>query len=48
MLTPLIASLVITLLKDNSYETAYFVLYVMAAAVTSLGAVLVVKIRTVP
>jgi MFS family permease len=48
VLAPLIASLVITLLKDNSYETAYLVLYVMAAAVTSLGAVLVVKIRTVP
>lgn len=48
VLAPLIASAVITALKSNTYETAYTVLYVMAAVVTILGAVLVVKIRSVP
>jgi MFS family permease len=48
VLAPLIASLLITSLKSNTYATAYMVLYLLAAAVTVLGAVLVVKVRSVP
>lgn len=48
VLAPLIASVVITALKSSSYQTAYLVLYIMASVVTVMGAVLVVKIRSVP
>jgi len=48
VLAPLIASVIISTLKSGSYSTAYMVLYIVAAVVTLLGAVLVVKIRSVP
>lgn len=48
VLAPLIASVWITVLKSTSYEVAYQSLYLFAAVVTVLGAVLVVKIRSVP
>lgn len=48
VLAPLIASVLITLLRDISYSTAYRTLYIAAAVVTVLGAVLVVRIRSVP
>jgi len=48
VLAPLIASVIISTLKSGSYATAYMVLYIVAAAVTLLGAVLVVRIRSVP
>lgn len=48
VLAPLIASIWITVLKTTSYEFAYQTLYLFAAVVTVLGAVLVVKIRSVP
>ena len=48
VLAPLIASAVITLLKSSGYQTAYLVLYSLAAVVTVFGAVLIVKIRSVP
>ncbi len=48
VLAPLIASIWITVLKSTSYEVAYQSLYLFAAVVTVLGAVLVVKIRSVP
>lgn len=48
VLAPLIASVIISALKSSSYSTAYLVLYLLAAAVTLLGAVLVVKIKSVP
>lgn len=48
VLAPLIASVMITTLKSDTYFFAYQVLYLVAAVVTILGAVLVVKIRSVP
>lgn len=48
VLAPLISSIWITVLKTTSYEVAYQTLYLFAAVVTVLGAVLVVKIRSVP
>ncbi len=48
VLAPLIASGWITALRSTSYEVAYQTLYLFAAVVTALGAVLVVKIRSVP
>lgn len=48
VLAPLIASIMITALKSDTYDFAYQVLYLSAAVVTILGAVLVVKIKSVP
>lgn len=48
VLAPLIASVMITALKSTSYDFAYQVLYLAAAVVTVLGAVLVVKVKGVP
>ncbi len=48
VLAPLIASVLITSLKTDTYFVAYQVLYLTAAVVTILGAVLVVKIKSVP
>ena len=48
VLAPLIASIMITTLKGNSYEFAYQTLYIMAAIITVFGAVLVVKVKSVP
>jgi MFS family permease len=48
VLAPLIASVVITTLKSDTYFVAYQVLYLMAAVITVFGAILVVRIRSVP
>ena len=48
VLAPLIASIWITALRSNGYDVAYQTLYLAAAVVTVLGAVLVVKVRSVP
>ena len=48
VLAPLIASIWITTLRDSGYDVAYQTLYLAAAVVTVLGAVLVVKVRSVP
>jgi MFS family permease len=48
VLAPVIAGVVIASLKAQGYATAYQVLYLAGAAVTVLGAVLVLKIRSVP
>jgi MFS family permease len=48
VLAQLIASIMITALKSDTYDVAYQVLYLSAAVVTILGAVLVVKIKSVP
>ncbi len=48
VLAPVIAGVVIATLKTQGYATAYQVLYLAGAAVTVLGAVLVLKIRSVP
>lgn len=38
----------ITSLKGTSYDFAYQTLYIMAAIITVFGAVLVVKVKSVP
>lgn len=48
VLAPLIASIVITSLKSDTYFFAYQVLYLVAAVITVFGAILVVRIRSVP
>lgn len=48
VMAPVMAGVVITLLKSSGYATAYSVLYVAAAVMTLLGAVLVMRIRSVP
>ena len=48
VLAPLIASIWITTLRDSGYDVAYQSLYLAAAVVTVLGAVLVVKVKGVP
>lgn len=48
VLAPLIASIMITSLKGTSYDFAYQTLYIMAAIITVFGAVLVVKVKSVP
>ncbi len=48
VLAPVIAGVLIASLKSQGYATAYQVLYLAAAAVTVLGAVLVLKIKSVP
>lgn len=48
VLAPVLAGVLIGALKSTSYDFAYQVLYLCAAAVTLLGAVLVVKIKSVP
>jgi MFS family permease len=48
VLAPVVAGVVIASLKSQGYDTAYQVLYLAGAAVTVLGAVLVVNIRGVP
>lgn len=48
VLAPLIASIWITTLKSDTYVVAYQTLYIFAAIVTVFGAVLVVKIKSVP
>jgi len=48
VLAPVIAGLVITLLRDEGYAAAYQTLYLAASIVTLLGAVLVLRIKSVP
>jgi MFS family permease len=48
VLAPVVAGVVIASLKSQGYDTAYQVLYLAGAAVTVLGAVLVVNIKGVP
>ena len=48
VLAPVVAGVVIASLKSQGYDTAYQVLYLAGAAVTVLGAVMVVKIKGVP
>lgn len=48
VLAPLIASIWITSLRSSGYDVAYQSLYLAAAVVTVLGAVLVVKVKGVP
>jgi MFS family permease len=48
VLAPVVAGLVVTALRPSGYATAYQVLYLAGAALTVLGAVLVLRIRSVP
>jgi MFS family permease len=48
VLAPVIAGVVIASLKSQGYASAYQVLYLAGAVVTVLGAVLVLKIKSVP
>ncbi len=48
VLAPFLAGAIVAVLKVNSYEFAYSTLYLTAAALTLLGAVLVVKVKGVP
>ena len=48
VMAPVMAGVVITVLKSSGYATAYSVLYIAAAVLTVFGAVLVMKIRSVP
>lgn len=50
VLAPFIAGAVVAVLKgsESDYEFAYMVLYLFAAALTALGAVLVTRIKSVP
>ncbi|MFI0433386.1 MAG: MFS transporter [Candidatus Nanopelagicales bacterium] len=48
MLAPVICGAIIGALKSQGYDTAYLVLYLLGAAICLLGAVLVVKVKSVP
>jgi MFS family permease len=48
VLAPVVAGVVIASLKAQGYDVAYQVLYLAGAAVTVLGAVLVLRIKGVP
>jgi MFS family permease len=48
VLAPVVAGVVIATLKSQGYATAYQVLYLAGAAVTVVGAFLVLKIKSVP
>ena len=48
VLAPFLAGAIVAILKVNGYEFAYSTLYLTAAVLTLLGAVLVVKVKGVP
>jgi MFS family permease len=48
VLAPVVAGLVVTALRPAGYDVAYQVLYLAGAALTVLGAVLVMRIKSVP
>jgi MFS family permease len=48
VLAPVIAGVVVTVLRSAGYATAYQTLYLAAAVVTVFGAVLVMRVRSVP
>jgi MFS family permease len=48
VLAPVVAGLVVTALRPAGYDVAYQVLYLAGAALTVLGAVLVMRITSVP
>jgi MFS family permease len=48
VLAPVVAGVVIASLKSQGYAAAYQILYLSGAAVTVLGAVLILKIKSVP
>lgn len=48
VLAPVIAGVVVTLLRSAGYATAYQTLYLAAAVVTVFGAVLVMRVKSVP
>jgi MFS family permease len=48
VLAPVIAGVVVTALRSDGYAAAYQTLYLAAAALTVLGAVLVMRVKSVP
>ena len=48
VLAPVVCGAVITGLKGQGYDTAYMVLYLLGAVICLLGAILVVKVKSVP
>jgi MFS family permease len=48
VLAPVTAGVVVTLLRDSGYDVAYQSLYLAGAALTILGAVLVMRVKGVP
>jgi hypothetical protein len=48
VLAPVVAGLVVTALRPVGYDVAYQSLYLAGAALTVLGAVLVMRIKSVP
>ena len=48
VMAPAAAGLIIASLKSNGFDTAYMVLYGLAAVVTVVGALLVTRIKSVP
>jgi MFS family permease len=48
VLAPVVAGLVVTALRPAGYDVAYQVLYLAGAVLTVFGAVLVMKVRSVP
>jgi MFS family permease len=48
VLAPVVAGVVVTVLRSEGYAVAYQTLYLSAAVVTVLGAVLVMRVKGVP